>query len=136
MNLNRRYRIITLFILMIALPVYIQAQSESIIINNTSIFKVKSRTSVVFPHMNHMSIEGVACTDCHHRFEKGKNVMDLNELAEGNKAIFCSSCHKGKSGLERAYHRECIGCHDTRKKSGKAAGPRMCGECHKWKSNK
>jgi c(7)-type cytochrome triheme protein len=130
MNLNKKIRLITLFILMIALPLYLLAQSETIIINNADTFKEKSRTPVTFPHANHMTLEGVSCTDCHHRFEKGKNILDASELTEKNKSILCGSCHKGKSNLETAYHHQCIGCHDG-KKRGKPAGPRMCGECHK-----
>lgn len=130
MNLNNKFRLIFLFVPMIALPIYLLAQSDSILINNTATFKVKSRAPVNFPHMNHMTLEGVSCTDCHHRFEKGKNVLDTGELTEDNKSILCVSCHKGKSDIEKAYHRQCIGCHDG-KKQAKPAGPRMCGECHK-----
>ncbi|MBN2401867.1 MAG: cytochrome c3 family protein [Spirochaetes bacterium] len=130
MNIHKKSGFVFLCIMLIALPVYLLAQSETIIINNTDTFKQKIRSSVNFPHMNHMTLEGVSCTDCHHRFENGKNVLDSDELTEDNKSILCSSCHTGKSSLEKAYHRQCIGCHDG-KKSGKPAGPRMCGECHK-----
>ena len=126
----KRFWFIFLFCLMIAVPLYLVAQSESITINNTSIFKAKSRTSVEFPHANHMALDGISCTDCHHRFEKGKNVLEADELTENNKSILCGSCHKGKSNLEKAYHRQCIGCHNG-KKQAKPIGPRMCSECHK-----
>ena len=126
----KRFWFIFLFCLIIALPLYLVAQSESITINNTGIFKSKSRTFVEFPHANHMALDGIACTDCHHRFEKGKNVLEADELTENNKSILCGSCHKGKSNLEKAYHRQCIGCHNG-KKQAKPIGPRMCSECHK-----
>jgi c(7)-type cytochrome triheme protein len=130
MKFNKGLGIIPLLIMLMAIPLYLLAQSESIIINNTGIFKEKTRTSVTFTHMNHMSLEGVSCTDCHHRFEKGKNVLNSDELTENSKSILCGNCHTEKSNLEKAYHRLCIGCHDA-KKIGKAKGPRMCGECHK-----
>jgi hypothetical protein len=130
MKLKKGLWTILILVILTAIPLYLLAQSESIIINNTAIFKEATRTPVTFPHMSHMSIEGVSCTDCHHRFEKGKNVLNPDELTENNKAIFCNNCHTGKSNLEKAYHRLCIGCHDS-KKTGKIIGPRMCGECHK-----
>jgi len=128
MNGNRKL-IIFLSIFVIALPFYLLAQSEIISINNMAIFKSKNRTPVKFTHMNHMSLEGVSCTNCHHRFEKGKNILQLDELTDKNKSILCSNCHMGKSNLIKAYHHQCIGCHNTKIK-GKATGPRMCGECH------
>lgn len=79
--------------------------------------------------MNHMCIEGVSCTECHHRFKNGKNVVMIDELTEKNKSIMCGYCHKGKSELIKAYHHQCIGCHNLKIK-GRAKGPRMCGECH------
>jgi hypothetical protein len=128
MNSSRKF-IIFLILLIVTLPLYLVAQSEFIIIDNIEIFKKKERTSIKFTHMNHMSIDGVSCTDCHHRFQNGKNVLAIDELTDNNKLIFCSTCHYEKSGLMNAYHHQCIGCHNTKIK-GKAAGPRMCGECH------
>ena len=108
-------------IAMTALPLYLFAQSVSIIINNIDIFKGKSRQPVTFTHMNHMTIENVACTACHHRFENGKNILNPDELTEKNEFISCNNCHTGKTNLEKAYHQLCIGCHDA-KKTGKATG--------------
>ncbi len=116
------------------IPVFLFAQMESITISN-QVFKSRSRSSVQFNHGNHMMIEGVSCTDCHHRFENGKNVLDTSELTSENKSIFCSSCHMNESSLKNSYHRLCIGCHQSMTKSlinkNKTAAPRLCGECHK-----
>jgi len=60
------------------IPAVLFAQMESITINNP-VFKSKSRSSVIFSHGNHMMIENGSCTDCHHRFENGRNVIDANE---------------------------------------------------------
>jgi hypothetical protein len=119
--------IITLFVI---IPVLLFAQMETIVIDNP-VFKTKTRSAVTFNHMNHMEIENVACSDCHHRYENGRNVIDANELNDGNKSILCSHCHKNESDLKKAYHRSCIGCHNSMIKKNKPAGPRLCGECHK-----
>lgn len=130
MNSHKRYLLIILFVSTIALPIYLLAQSESIVINNKDIFKKRSRAPVEFPHARHIDLDGISCTDCHHRFEKGKNTLNPDELTEDNKSISCGSCHKGKSNLMKVYHSQCIGCHDGKSKK-QPAGPRMCGECHK-----
>jgi len=129
--MNKKVWIMATLVIMIAAPQLLTAQSETILINNKSVFKKENRPAVSFAHINHMDLEDVSCTDCHHRYENGENVLDPDELTEENiSTIVCSSCHKKKSELEKAYHHRCIGCHDNLKK-GKTAGPRMCGECHK-----
>ena len=82
------------------------------------------RPPVMFSHDLHM--------DCHHVYEDGVNVLDENELIEGNPAIRCASCHNGDADADRqeAYHRQCIGCHIETRKAGQASGPEMCGSCH------
>jgi len=109
---------------------FLYAQMESININSP-VFKSKSRSSVKFNHANHMAIDGVSCTNCHHRFENRKNVLDLSELSSENKTIYCSHCHKDANNLKNAYHRLCVRCHQSMVKIKKPAGPRLCGECHK-----
>jgi hypothetical protein len=126
-----RIRIIAFLILVAAAPVYLLAQSDIMTINNIEVFKKKSRPPVAFTHANHMTFDGVNCTDCHHLYDGGKNVLDPSELTEGNPMIKCSNCHTEKADLEKAYHRQCIQCHDKAVKQGKKNSPRMCGECHK-----
>jgi len=122
--------IILNFTVCFIIPVVLFAQMEIITIDN-KVFKTKSRSPVKFNHFNHMAIEGGSCTDCHHRFENGRNVIEPNELSDDNKSIYCSHCHSNPSDLKKAYHRSCIRCHESMIKNNNAAGPRLCGECHK-----
>lgn len=101
---------------------------------NYPVFKKLTRPSVDFPHERHYDW-GLGCLDCHHRYERGVNVLTENELQPGNTAVSCSSCHSTARDLERAYHRMCIRCHTDMKKRGTAHGPVMCGECHSKKEN-
>jgi c(7)-type cytochrome triheme protein len=107
------------------------AQPEEIILNHTEDFKEKRRPSVIFPHELH--IERLECLDCHHKYENGKNVLDEDELEEGNPVAKCSGCHnlKNKCDLQKAFHRQCLNCHANNKKPGEKTGPRMCIGCHK-----
>jgi hypothetical protein len=88
----------------------------------------------------------VNCLLCHHRYENGKNVLDVDELSAGNpdeviklsitppsepNDLKCASCHNSinktnKISARDAFHRQCIGCHNEESK-----GPGLCGECHK-----
>ncbi len=81
-------------------------------------------------HESHM--EDFDCTDCHHKYVHGKNVLDEDSLEEGNPDILCSSCHnkKTKITLTMAFHEECIGCHNKLSTKGEKTGPSLCGGCH------
>lgn len=107
------------------------AQSDTILLDSMKGMKGKKRPPVSFPHNLHVE-KGLDCKDCHHLYEKGKNVLDESSLTEGNKDILCSSCHGPKSrlNLEQAYHGQCIGCHKKPLKEQKKAPPRYCGGCH------
>ena len=104
----------------------LSAQPEKITLENVEAYKKKRRPPVHFPHEVHMAGD-LACTDCHHRYENGKNILDESELEEGTPNIQCRACHTTQSrvNLRRAFHRQCIGCHRREKR-----GPRLCGECH------
>jgi len=139
--------LIVIPVMMAIVPLFLYAQNEEILIDNAA-FGKKSRKPVVFSHMKHREVEGISCTDCHHHFvflnsSMGRRVLcrDCHRLVEKGeslpadsgleKDLSCSGCHKGDAALEKAYHRQCIGCHEKQKKMKKAAGPVMCGECHK-----
>ncbi len=81
-------------------------------------------------HDTHM--DSVDCLDCHHIYEDGENVLDEEELEDGEVEIECASCHDSSASLDfqQAYHRQCIGCHDRMRKEKEATGPCLCGECH------
>lgn len=122
---------ITAFIIFAAviLIASITGAEEALHLYNRSVFKIMSRGEVIFPHDRHYS-SGIDCLLCHHRFEKGTNVLTLDELQPGTQAVSCAACHRSSRNLERAYHRLCITCHHDMKKSNKRTGPIMCGLCH------
>lgn len=107
------------------------AQSDMMILDSMKGLPGKKRPPVPFPHNLHVE-KGWSCKDCHHLYEKGKNVLDESSLTEGNKKILCSSCHgsKARLNLEQAYHAQCMGCHKKPLKEQKKAPPRYCGGCH------
>ena len=109
------------------------AQPEKIIIDNIETFITKQRSSVDFPHGTHMEGE-LECTDCHHDYKDGKNILNEDELEEGNSTVKCAYCHGGKTendyNLREAFHKQCMGCHRKLDKAGEKTGPRLCGECH------
>ncbi len=109
------------------------AQPDDIKLDNKQAFGVKQRPSVDFPHSQHM--DSLECTDCHHRYVNGKNILDEDTLEDGKQGIKCADCHTGnnKYNLRQAFHSQCMGCHGKLKKEGKKTGPRLCGECHPWK---
>ena len=92
----------------------------------------KHRFPVAFPHDMHM--ESYDCEECHHEYDDEKNnVIDTMELYSGNEDIMCSSCHTSETTIDtrRAYHRQCLGCHDKEIAMNQAAAPTMCNECHR-----
>lgn len=95
--------------------------------------KEKERGPVLFPHELHMS--DLSCLDCHHDMQNGENVLDEGELEEGNPKAQCATCHDDKSKIKtrEAFHRQCMGCHDSASLTAKKTGPSLCGECHTLK---
>ncbi len=112
----------------------LHAQPDKIVLDHSKAFGNKGRSSVPFPHGRHIE-SGIACKDCHHVYENGKNVLDETKLEEGNQQIRCSACHRANSrpDLEEAFHEQCRGCHKQFLKEKKKTGPRFCGECHRQK---
>ena len=106
------------------------AQPEKIVLSNTKAFKQKKRSSVTFPHELHC--DSLECLDCHHRYEKGENVLDEDSLEEGNAEIRCAFCHTwdAQVQLRPAFHLMCTGCPTKNAKKGEKTGPRTCGGCH------
>ena len=106
------------------------AQPEKIVLNNSKAFKQKKRSPVIFPHELHCDV--LECLDCHHRYEKGENVLDEDSLEEGNAEILCATCHTwdAQVQLRSAFHQMCTGCHAKQAKKGEKTGPRTCGGCH------
>jgi hypothetical protein len=99
-----------------------------------------TKALVTFNHKKHNADYKVACTDCHHKYEGGKNVWK-----EGDPVEKCDACHKEakppagdkSSKAEKiqkyyftAIHENCVGCHKDMKKAGKPTGPTSCTDCH------
>ncbi len=93
----------------------------------------KQRPDVMFLDEYHdLHMESANCLDCHHIYENGENILDEGELEDGEAETSCSSCHTPDAtlNLEKAYHQQCMGCHNKMKKAKEKTGPSLCGECH------
>jgi hypothetical protein len=115
--------IVALLLVLTGSPLW--AQPDKIVLEG------KTRPAVMLPHNRHVEA-GLSCKDCHHIYENGKNILDEGKLEEGNKDIRCLTCHSPKSqlDLEKAFHKQCIGCHGKYQKQKKKTGPQYCGGCH------
>jgi c(7)-type cytochrome triheme protein len=143
--MRRGHFLVCMFILGMGIllwAVNLEAQPEEILLNDQSVFTDRSRPPVAFPHMQHIDAD-IECSDCHHRFKGGENIVDEAELEEGAEGIKCSACHKNETGfrfkpdldptkrtLRQAYHRLCTGCHRQLSKDKKQSAPVTCGACH------
>lgn len=105
-------------------------QEEELLLDNPEVYSGKQRTAVTFSHELHM--DTYDCLECHHDYADGENILDEDELEEGNPGIRCTACHDADSetGPRRAYHRQCMGCHRKLRIDGLSTGPDLCGECH------
>ena len=89
-------------------------------------FQKRQRPPAVFKHDYHNeTAELEECNECHHIYENGEKQED-----ESSEDQLCSDCHSENSpdnqpGLKKAFHLNCKGCHQAKKK-----GPIMCGQCH------
>jgi hypothetical protein len=118
-----------------------QEVSDSIELNS-AVYETHRKPIVNFTHTKHAADYGIACTECHHVIEDGKNVWK-----EGDPVQKCNACHskdkpspderKRMSDAERmkafhyeAIHENCKGCHNELKKAGKPTGPISCNKCH------
>lgn len=90
-------------------------------------FAKLERPQVPFEHDAHNEKAGLDdCVVCHHSMNDD-GTQNLEESSEGES---CASCHEveradGGTPLMRAYHKQCITCHEAQGK-----GPVACGECH------
>lgn len=88
--------------------------------------KSLERPAVSFPHEKHAQV--VECTGCHHDYD----IYGVNKGSEGQK---CSDCHGNPSvqnpiPLQRAFHEQCLSCHErVHARQGRSL-PVMCGQCH------
>ena len=115
--------------IVLSLSPFVFAQAAEILMNTGADMKT-NRTAVDFSHDLTMGL--YACLDCPPDFKEGVNVLDEDVLEEGNPVIRSSACHNDQADLDRqrAYHRQCMGCHIDTRKAGDASGPELCGACH------
>jgi len=110
---------------------------DEVILENKG-YKKDKKGPVKLTHKKHNVDYKIACAECHHVYEGGKNVWK-----EGDPVDKCSKCHpiiwkkgkKKKKGeamkLQNAYHKNCKNCHKALKKEGKETGPfKKCNKCH------
>jgi len=109
--------------------------TDDILIRNEG-YKTDKKGPVKLTHRAHSKEYKIACTDCHHDYQDGKNVWK-EEMPAKN----CRECHNPlkKQGkvmkLQIAYHKNCKNCHKDLAKEGKKTGPhKKCKECHQKKT--
>lgn len=96
-------------------------------------YPVKQRPDVMFVDNYHdMHMDALDCLDCHHDYKDGENVLEQEALEDGEAEIECASCHTRDATLDltKAFHQQCMGCHNKMKKEKEKTGPCLCGECH------
>ena len=100
-------------------------------------YKKDKKGPVKLSHKKHSEEYKVACTDCHHYIQDGKNVWK-----EGDPVKKCGECHNPlkKQGkvmkLNIAYHKNCKNCHKALIKEGKSKNApfKKCNQCHQKKA--
>ncbi|MBW2353723.1 MAG: cytochrome c3 family protein [Deltaproteobacteria bacterium] len=116
-----------------------QEVPDEVILQNKG-YKKDKKGPVKLTHKKHHADYKVACAECHHVYEGGKNVWK-----EGDHVDKCSKCHDPKKKnkktkamkLQNAYHKNCKNCHKALKKEGKPTGPfKKCNQCHAKKKKK
>lgn len=118
------------------LYISLSAQDDVIRLYYPEVFGGAGRGPVFFSHGKHMA--EFDCLRCHHKFNRGKNIIELNDLYTGNNEIKCASCHsqETKFNLEEAFHTQCMGCHRIERRSGRKKAPIFCAHCHPIKRQK
>ena len=99
-----------------------------------------TRPGVVFTHEKHLEDYDIACDECHHVYENGKNVWE-----EGMPVAKCEACHNEKTvrgesklspelkkkNLKLAFHRNCQKCHrKLKREDSQSKAPTVCTKCH------
>jgi hypothetical protein len=107
------------------------APPDEVMINNQG-YESKQKGPVRLSHSKHIEEYKVACTQCHHEYEEGKNVWEKGDLAKK-----CADCHSPLkeegvvlNRLKTVYHKQCCNCHIQVNAQGKEAPFEKCTECH------
>jgi hypothetical protein len=118
-------------------------ESPETITMESKVFPEHKKGLVTFSHTKHNVDYKVACSECHHVYQDGKNTWK-----EGDAVQKCDTCHteaKAPTGADApklsneekikkyfysAIHENCLGCHKALKKEAKPAGATSCKDCH------
>jgi len=111
--------------------------SPDVIMIDNQGFKVRKKGPVKLDHKKHSKDYKVACTECHHDYQSGKNVWTEKDAVKR-----CISCHhpqkkqENVDKLQNAYHKNCKTCHKelVGENKSKTAPYKKCGDCHQQKS--
>lgn len=131
--------------------VYAAQQAPDSITMNSKVYKKHKKTLVNVSHKKHNVDYKIACVDCHHVFEGGKNVWKEGDAVQKCDAAEChdkAKAPRAKKGEKRvsrkdkakqgfhysAIHENCVGCHKDLKKKAKPTGPTACKDCHPKKA--
>lgn len=90
-------------------------------------FAKLERPQVPFEHdLHNEKAELEDCVVCHHSMNDD-GTQSMEESSEGEPCASCHAVERTDEGtpLMRAYHKQCITCHEE-----KGKGPVACGECH------
>jgi hypothetical protein len=133
-NNTKKAFVLFWLLFVVSVPIVL-AQPDEIILEHNRFLKDRKRPPVHFNHELHM--EEIDCLDCHHNYENGKNILDEEDLEEGNPAALCITCHKVQksSDLKKTFHGSCLKCHMQESKKGNKRSPRVCTGCHKQEPN-
>ena len=106
----------------------------------SDLWENKTKGAPIFTHEKHVKVHKVACNECHHIYEDGKNTWK-----EGMTVARCGACHDEptiknetklppedqKKNLKLAFHNNCRACHKTLKKENpETNAPVTCKQCH------
>jgi hypothetical protein len=106
----------------------------------SSLWPKLTKGPVTFPHKDHSEKLKIACAECHHKYEGGKNVWK-----EGDPVQKCQDCHneattqmekklspeQQKLNLKLAFHNNCQECHKKYKKEHPESKISVtCAGCH------
>ncbi len=105
--------------------------SNVVIIIENQGYMNDNKKPVKLNHKKHSEEYGIACDNCHHLYQEGKNVWK-----EGDSVQKCVACHDpiedqgNVRKLQSAFHKNCRGCHKEMSQEGRDAPYKKCTDCH------
>lgn len=117
-----------------------EAQPPDMVTIKAALWPTPTKAPVELTHKKHAEDHKIACADCHHKYEGGKNVWK-----QGDAVQKCEACHtdptiqgekklpeaQQKLNLKLAFHNNCQECHKAAKqKDANSKAPVVCTGCH------